>query len=116
MHPAVTIFRKRHDAFARQTIPCSDDRMTGKRKFVAGSKDAQTTDYFLFLGWQDEDSFRQIHFAGDLLHLFVADTFSLRKHCQRITAKRVIGEHVELKKFVAVQEKSPPASKSVTPA
>src|SRR5258707_653082 len=104
MDPTAAVFRKRYDTFARQTIPCSHDRMTGKWKFVTGSKDSQSTQGLFLIGGQDENGFRQIHFARDLLHLFVADSFSFGKDRQRITAKRVICEHVELKKFVAVQK------------
>ena len=100
MDPAIAVLGKRHDAFARQAIPGTNDWVARKRKFVARCKYPQATQCFFFFRGEDENRFRQIHLASDLLHPLVGDSFGFRKNRQRIPAKGPIGEYIQLNESI----------------
>src|SRR5438874_8063366 len=77
--------------------------MTRKRKLAVGREDSQPSqDVFLFRR-QHENGFRQIHLAGNLLHLLVSQSLAFGKHSQRITRESAIGKHIELNEIVSRQ-------------
>ena len=52
---------------------------------------------------EHKDGLREIHLARNLHHLIVGQSFSLRKHRQRIARKRFAGENVELNETMVAQ-------------
>src|ERR1043165_7375178 len=74
--------------------------MARKRNLACGSKNPQTPQYVIGLGFEHEDGFGEIHLARDLHHHIAVDLISLRKHRQWIPAKCAVSEHVELEKTI----------------
>ena len=72
--------------------------MARKRNLTHGREDAQPPQYVFVLGFEHENRLRQIHLARDLHHALVADPFSFGKHGERIAAKRLVRENVQLQK------------------
>src|SRR5260370_7287450 len=55
---------------------------------------------------KDENGLRQIHLAGDLLHLSVVQALSLRKDRQRVAAESTVEENVKLNEVIRAQSGS----------
>src|SRR5438874_11895223 len=75
--------------------------MSGERQLLLHRKNAHSYPALLFAGCvtrKDERRLRQIHFAGNRLHLIIAESSAIRKDGERIALKRIRRENVKLRK------------------
>src|SRR5579872_4221585 len=78
---------------------CSQCRMSREGKFLLNGENPHSDSAHSFrvsISRQDECRFREVHLAGDRLHLLIAEPIGVRKNRQRIPLKCFRRKHIEL--------------------
>src|SRR5438309_586204 len=89
-------FLQPQDAEMREHVEGADDRMACERNLPRGGEEPEP----VFGGGigrrEHEDSFREVHLPGDLLHLPGVQMARVRDHSHRIAPEHGVGEHIRL--------------------
>jgi hypothetical protein len=81
--------------------------VSGKWQFFLHRKDADSMSTIRLRGWiwwQDESRFRQVHFAGQRVHLFRRQAVPVQKHSERISLQRRRSEDIDLHHLQALRQ------------